>query len=58
MCLCVHTRVCVCNCIVCVHVPPATVRKSEVRQEFIIEKYIAMKYTSQEDKERILEERT
>lgn len=32
------------------------VRRDETRQEFITEKYVAMKYTPPEDKERILEE--
>ncbi len=68
----VRAYLCVCTCVyvymlVCAHVracmlwsfifPPDSVRKSEVRQEFIIEKYIAMKYTSVKEKERILEER-
>jgi len=35
---------------------PDAVRRDDTRQEFIIEKYVAMKYTSPEDKERILRE--
>ena len=32
------------------------VRRSDGRQEFIMEKYVALKYTTPEDKERILTE--
>lgn len=31
-------------------------KKEDWRQEFITDKYVAMKYTSQENKERILQE--
>ena len=36
---------------------PDAVRKNEMRQEFIIQKYVALKFTTLETKERILEER-
>ena len=33
-----------------------SVKKEEARQDFITEKYIAMRYTTTEEKERIIEE--
>ena len=36
--------------------PLDTVRRDDTRQEFIIGKYVALKYTSPENKEKILRE--